>query len=188
MPKLLPRKFTSIVSAAIFGLTLIGLAGPAQAIPIEFTYAGVDANGFTAEGSIGIDDSLFNGSAVQLISNSNFLSFSFTGNTSSGLVVFGLADVDTTAGTIFDSSAVIPQVVNGVGFLATNGLLDFLVMFGDTTVSLNALPFVSNYEGAWTFVEDAVEVPEPSTLGLFAIGLVGLGIASRRRRKQQDAA
>jgi len=33
-----------------------------------------------------------------------------------------------------------------------------------------------------------VPVPEPSTLGMFAIGLAGLGVMTRRRRKQSDLA
>lgn len=40
----------------------------------------------------------------------------------------------------------------------------------------------------FTLVPDAVSIPEPATFALFGIGLAGLGVMSRRRRKRADAA
>lgn len=40
-----------------------------------------------------------------------------------------------------------------------------------------------------TFVDaDVTTIPEPATLSMFAIGLAGLGVMSRRRRRKTDAA
>lgn len=39
--------------------------------------------------------------------------------------------------------------------------------------------------GEWT--SDPTDIPEPATLGLFAIGLAGLGVMTRRRRRSDPA-
>jgi len=49
----------------------------------------------------------------------------------------------------------------------------------------SGFPLETN-SGAWllsTLVTDPVPIPEPSTLALFGIGLAGLGVMTRRRRK-----
>lgn len=80
---------------------------------------------------------------------------------------------------------------------------DFVVDFGiggQFTIAINTLMFANNDEGAKTLtatvtlnteppeVVDPVDVPEPGTLVIFGIGLLGLGVMNRRRGKRRKVA
>jgi hypothetical protein len=61
----------------------------------------------------------------------------------------------------------------------SDGLVTFVMVVGETSQTSGVRFEILNLSYA--------AIPEPSTFGLFAVGLVGLGVMSRRRRKQDQA-
>ena len=95
-------------------------------------------------------------------------------------------DVGNQYISIITGQASIPLVTLSA-LLADNELaflFNYSVNVHNLTGDLDTLSFAQvnvRYEAT-----SAVPIPEPSTLGLFTIGLVGLGIMTRRRRRQTD--
>ena len=149
--------FRELIGACV-GLAMMGMAGTAHAITFNYTGAFTPFGGgtFNATGSLTIDESLFNGTTYQALSNSNITAFSFTADTPEfGTVSFSLADVVTTAITAFDSFNSPPDIENGGGILANNGTFS-ITMFGTSNVGFSDTSFQFSYSGDWV-----AEAPEP---------------------------
>jgi hypothetical protein len=52
----------------------------------------------------------------------------------------------------------------------------------DTTTGAGTL--VEDFNGIFAYGAGGVQVPEPATLGVLGVGLLGLGFATYRRRRQ----
>jgi hypothetical protein len=74
-----------------------------------------------------------------------------------------------------DAAGTIPALTtNAAGFAFTIG------------VNLDGTTTVTNYSAESTVVPTTSAIPEPSTLALLGIGVIGLGIMRRRRAQYHD--
>jgi hypothetical protein len=151
-------------------------ASQAIATPVMFDFSGSDPGGFTATGSFTIDDSLFDGTTFQKLSNTNITALSFTGNTPGGPIVFGTSDIDPTGATFFDSSVSPVTVPNGAGLLATLPGFGLAIVGNDTTLLIGGIPSLG-YVGVWTEA-----TPAPSSLSLLGTGIALMVLLMWRRK------
>ena len=174
----------AISLALFFGL----IVQSASAVTVAFNYSGVDpSNGLTATGFFTIDNSLFDGTFIQAISNTSISSLSFNANTTIGLETFGTADINPFYELFFSSSVFPPTVFDGFAFLANNGTALLAVGASGEVDILSGLILFESYVGAWTYA-GAVATPIPATLPLFATGLGVIGLLAWRRKRKNAAA
>lgn len=169
--------------AIVFALLVF--SAQSQASLINFNATGVGG----ISGYVQMDDSLFDGSTFQFISNASLitdLSLNVFGQ------VFSFADVVGGDNTIIDSSGLIPSIVNGGGNLANNGI-QAIAFFpdgyngtasdGDASLAVGAanggLADESFYAVQW--VVGAASVPAPAPLALMGLGLIAMGYNKKRK-------
>jgi len=188
-----------MLKAALAGL-ILSVSGFANAGLINFDYDGpgkldVDTAGITLVSFTVIDDSIITDLDVYVE-----LSGSFTGNNSLWISHLG-TDVQLfnspgccefatgSMESLFDDEAAsLPSWPNKVGTFKAVDLLsafDGLSLAGSWTLSIqDTSPYPNEGDDliTWAIRGTAQEVPEPSTLAIFALGIMGL--ASRRFKKQ----
>ncbi len=180
--------------AGVFGLALMGMSGTGNATVIDFdSYSSgtilavgtFDALGVHFDQSLIVDDGSSGGEPGSLpnyaINNDSFgddVTGSFFSEISFLSVFAGDSggDTDTVTLNVYD---VFDALVDSDTFTGASAQL--LSVSGAGIVRFELIE--SGSIGFDDFTFTSVAVPEPATLSLFAVGLVGIGFAARRRRK-----
>ena len=168
----------------ITGLALtVSCASQSMAAPVMFYFSGTSSGGYTAKGSFTIDNSLFDGTTTQELSNTDITSLTFIANTPNGLVFFNTADLDTTGANFYNSSVTPATVFDGTGNLGLLAAYALGIFAGATDINGNEIS--EDYVGVWT---DPSATPLPAALPLFATGLGVMGLFGWRRKRKNAAA
>lgn len=171
-------------------LFLLGLSNLAHAIPIKWTLDGMLFQGGTVTGSFIYDADLDVFSSSSLISS--------VGSPSGGLVFTDYVG-DSFAGMNFQQAGVLGLPTIGLSLRdimkadLTNagGILGINTGSSQSFAEYNCSSFpcngngtnVSNWKSSYvnTLTGVAVSVPEPETLALFGLGLIGLAFTKRKK-------
>jgi hypothetical protein len=161
------------------------IQGGSSPVSVMDPYASI-STGMDANGTLQIANGSFDDSDVDLTyaindaewANLTSLKLNFLGNdnavpTSSSVTLMIGAD---TIGTIFLPDQNTPfQIAFDI-----NGVISDQFAAGTTDITFT---FSGSPEFDMTLDSIAANVPEPGMIGLFGLGLAGIGLASRRRRK-----
>jgi hypothetical protein len=178
-------------------------------------YAGDVTGYYSVAGSFSIDSSIFNGTANQVIDNSNISSAFFTvevlkdlspinGHPNPAVGTYTLNILLAGGSTTYNSTTTTPTLVDGSIFP------DFLAIDSNSTpyngliIGANSgpgaaivyfsfpqlpAPFNDNaILGTWTTIVSPSTTPLPAALPLFATGLGALGLLGWRRKRKAAAA
>ncbi len=106
------------------------------------------------------------------------------------LDVFNDLGTGTTYGTFNigagESEDLLSFTLNDAALFDINASLGSFFSIGGVSVNSVSLFLFSSSEGIQRLTletEDIIQVPEPTTVGLFGLGLAGLGVLSRRRKR-----
>jgi len=160
------------VFLGVIGATLMALPGLSSAMPMSWTYSGTCSWGDCSDvpsisGSISADPTLWGSddaiNEYALVGDLISYSFTFGGSTytgSSGLGSYYLDSMGNITG----------------GSMSFGNLFTFEVV-GSSSWSIGGL-FADAAGGSGSYTS----VPEPGTLGLFGLALLGAGLGARRRK------
>lgn len=171
----------TFVGMMILFLVLVGLPGMGQAATITKTFFGTIDNGYlsgaTGTGSFTYDDALLIGTGMESLTPTDGIAVSFTFDSQ----IFSTThDVDYPDFPMIDF---VDSVEVGLNYLLVDG--ENGVAFNDPFISEISMYSLTSFMGqSYDFEIDLnlTTVPEPTTMLLFSIGLIGLVGISRRKK------
>jgi hypothetical protein len=135
-----------------------------------------------------------NGTLTELIFtpsvNTEFGDFSFRGSVADANTLVEVRVTDQNGNTTCLTCDFTIATANAdfarIGVVAQSGSGESIQSVEVTTPN-NPDGFLMFKQAAFSFAAGVTPVPEPTTLGLLGVGLVGLGIAGRRKRRRRAA-
>lgn len=173
----IPKLGRSFVSLTIMAFLFSSAYAPSARAVVIYDWAGFCATGCVgvAIAKLTLADTYVPGTQVK---DADFVAFSYSSSS-------GSYSIPTDLGFLqFDGPAILPvppmdQALIGIDFEGSN-----------TAFGTPLGPWFSRFSPSGIFDEGSkyswfLRVAEPSTLALFVIGLGGLGVLERRRRREQ---
>lgn len=181
-------KATHILSAGLVSSILLMLSATSQATIMGYSFDWTGASGYTMHGGFTYDDAdaidgAIRDGEVASIEFEGFLNNVSIGvNTTANTLAGFNFNFDTVAGQFFLDGVCGDNCRQAWNYQGTG--LGFVA--GGTLSALSLLPgggsFVGSIANPTLLVAEKDSVPEPTTLTLLGIGLVGMGLARRKMK------